>query len=102
MILRASIDVTLIDKAKIKDATRKNGNPAKFYEMVIFIDDEENQYGQIGKIVESITLDEKNAGVKGPILGNLTPTGKKAEPAPAPKVERVVHQDSTEHDDIPF
>ena len=100
MILRASIDVTLIDKAKIKDATRKNGNPAKFYEMVIFIDDEENQYGQVGKIVESITLDEKNAGVKGTILGNLSPTGKKAEPSP--KVERVVHPASTENDDIPF
>jgi hypothetical protein len=101
MIVRVSIDLTLIDKSRVKDAIRKNGKPAKFYDAVLFINDELDQYGQCGTICESVTLEEKNAGKKGTILGNLTPASKQApkvEPAPIKAVVASIEAD----DDLPF
>lgn len=115
MIITADLDLTLIDKERIKHTTRKNGNPAKFYKIVIFLNDndEVDQYGQSGKIVESINKEETEAGQKGTILGNLKIVKKSMHmPAmddhniakanayqPAP---RKVHPYSSESDDIPF
>jgi len=100
MILKASIDLTLINKDKIVSKTRKNGQPAKFYDITIFLNDdgEVDQYGQSGTIKESISLDERNAGVKPTILGNLKIVGNKPKltEAPAPSSR------NEDGDDIPF
>jgi hypothetical protein len=100
MILTASIDLTLIDKDKIVSKTRKNGQPAKFYNLTLFINDDGqvDQYGQSGTIKESISLDERNAGVKPTILGNLKIVGNKPRltEAPAPSSR------NDEDDQIPF
>ena len=78
MIIKASIDLTLINKDKIVTKTRKNGATAKFYDIVIFLNDDGvvDQYGQSGTIKESISLEERNAGVKATILGNLKIAGQ--------------------------
>jgi len=60
------IDVTKIDKTRIFEG--KNG---KYVDMVCFIDTEEqDQYGNNGRIDQSVKKEEKQQGVKGPILGN--------------------------------
>ena len=101
MILKASIDLTLIDKDKIVSKTRKNGQAAKFYDITIFLNDdgEVDQYGQSGTIKESISLDERNAGVKPTILGNLKIVGNKPKFVEAPVAPSSRNDDG---DDIPF
>jgi hypothetical protein len=97
MIIKSSIDLTLIDKSKIVSKTRKNGTPAKFYDITIFLNDDGvlDQYGQSGTIKEGISLDERNAGVKAAILGNLKIVGPNA-PVSTSNSPRVADQD------IPF
>ena len=99
MILKASIDLTLINKDKIVSKTRKNGQPAKFYDVTIFLNDdgEVDQYGQSGTIKEGISLEERNAGVKATILGNLKIVGNNK-----PKQALVPAERNDDGDDIPF
>jgi hypothetical protein len=99
MILKASIDLTLINKDRIVSKTRKNGQPAKFYEVAIFLNDdgEVDQYGQSGTIKEGISLEERNAGVKATILGNLKIVG-----ANKPKQAFAPAERNDEDDQIPF
>lgn len=60
------IDVTKIDKTRIFEG--KNG---KYVDMVCFIDTEEqDQFGNHGRIDQAVSKEEKQQGVKGPILGN--------------------------------
>lgn len=60
------IDVTKIDKTRIFEG--KNG---KYVDMVCFIDTEEqDQFGNNGRIDQAVKKEEKQQGVKGPILGN--------------------------------
>ncbi len=46
------------------------GTIGKFYEFVTFVRDEPDQYGNNGFITEAVTLEEKNTGKKGTVLGN--------------------------------
>lgn len=62
-----SVDVTKIDKARII-----NGKKGKYVDMQAFIDlDEQGQYGDNGMVVQAVSKEERQAGVKGPILGNV-------------------------------
>ena len=62
-----SIDVKSIDKARL--VPHQNG---KIYlNMTAFIDpDSPGQYGDHGMITQDVSKEEKDAGVKAPILGN--------------------------------
>jgi hypothetical protein len=60
-----------------------------------------DDHDQDGQVKHDLSKEQRESGaVAKQILGNYQIKGD--APAPAPKVERVVHQDSTEHDDIPF
>ncbi len=69
-----SIDLNKVDKTKIikKD---KNGNPfengAKYLNVVVWINDEVDQYGNSASIQESISKEERESGVKATYIGNL-------------------------------
>ena len=65
-IISASINLSLIDKSKIVEG--KNG--AKYYNVLISINDEKNQYGQDVAISENQSEDDRKAGVKKNYLGN--------------------------------
>jgi len=81
------IDVTKIDKARLFQG--KNG--ARYLDFAL-IETPNNQYGDSHMIVQSVSKDEREAGVKGNILGNIKEVGAKqgggggrpkpADPAP--------------------
>jgi|SRR5690606_27161831 len=73
-MLIGSIDLNKIDKNKIV-TTDKNGNPfdngAKYLNVVVWVNDENDQYGNIASIQESISKEERESGVKATYIGNL-------------------------------
>ena len=61
-----SIDVTKIEKARLYE-----GKKGTYLDLITFVElDEKDQYDQNGFISQAVTKDERDAGVKGPILGN--------------------------------
>ena len=61
-----SINVSNIDKAKLFD-----GKKGKYLDATVFIDTgEADQYGNHGMIAQSATKEERDANIKGAILGN--------------------------------
>ena len=60
------INVSMIEKARLFA-----GQKGKYLDATVFIDlDELDQYGNSGMITQDVSKEEKNQGVKGPILGN--------------------------------
>ncbi len=59
------IDVTKIDKSRLFDG--KNG--AKYLD-AIMIETPDNKFGNSHVIIQSVTKEERAAGVKGAIIGN--------------------------------
>ena len=95
-LVAIKIDVTKIDKSRYYIG--KNG--AKYLDATVFINDEEGQYGDHGMITQSVSKEEREAGVKGNILGNVKKLGEfgnNSAPAPAPAPVASVAED-----DIPF
>lgn len=66
--VRLKIDVTNIEKARLYQ-----GKKGKYLDATCFIElGEADQYGQHGMITQDVTKEEREAGTKGPILGNVT------------------------------
>ncbi len=68
----AKVGVSLkVDVTKIEKARLFSGQKGKYLDATVFIDlDELDQYGNSGMITQDVTKEEKQAGTKGPILGN--------------------------------
>jgi hypothetical protein len=64
-MIKLKIDVTKIDKSKLF-----KGAKGTYLDAVVFLKDEADQYGNNGMIVQSVTKEEREQGVKGVILGN--------------------------------
>ena len=97
--IQLKIDVTKIDKARLF-----KGQKGTYLDAVILIRDEVDQYGNNGMIVQSVTKEEREAGVKGPILGNVKVdfgSTASARPGPSQAVKTPIVDDSTS-DDLPF
>ena len=69
------IDVTKIDKERLY-----KGSKGTYLDAVLMYDSEDDQYGNNGMIVQSVSKEERESGVKGNILGNGKELGK---PKPA-------------------
>src|SRR5690606_22545167 len=73
-MLVGSIDLSKVNKDKVV-TTDKNGNPfengAKYLNVVVWLNDENDQYGNIASIQESISKEERESGVKATYIGNL-------------------------------
>lgn len=66
--VRLKIDVKKIEKARLYQ-----GKKGTYLDATCFIDiDEEDQYGQNGMVTQDVTKEEREAGTKGPILGNVS------------------------------
>lgn len=97
-MLTGSIDLTKIDKSKIV-STDKNGNPfkngGKFLSVVVWINDNPDQYGNNASIQISQSKEEREAKAKPTYIGNLKELSKNnggAQNAPS----------ASEPDDLPF
>lgn len=62
--ISVSVDVTKIDKAKLAKG--------KYLNLTSFVDtDNQDKYGKNGFVTQELTKEERDSGVKGPILGNV-------------------------------
>jgi hypothetical protein len=97
-LLTGSIDLNKIDKTKIV-STDKNGNPfengAKYLNVVVWLNDEADKYGNNASIQISQSKEERESGVKAIYIGNLKePQSRSNEPTSA--------RTASVADDLPF
>jgi hypothetical protein len=94
MIITVKIDVTKVDKARLFEG--KNG--AKYLDITLLGRDEPDQYGNDFMVVQQVSQQERQSGVKGTILGNGKILGRKggvSKPVPSGDLP-------PETDDVPF
>lgn len=99
-MIKISIDVTLLDKARFKNFTRKNGQTAKFCDLVLI----ETSNGKDDFLVKQDTTQEERANkVQMPILGNGRHVGERNATRPKPAAQNYEgRQQDDSGDDIPF
>ena len=64
-LISLSIDVEKLDPKRLY-----KGKKGKYISATLFLKEEVDQYGNNGFIVESITKEEREKGLKGTIIGN--------------------------------
>lgn len=67
-MITLSIDMNLVDQARLKSFTKKNGSQASYLELVL-IETPNGKYGDY-LVKQSISKEERNDKVEMPILGN--------------------------------
>ena len=97
-LLTGSIDLNKIDKTKIV-STDKNGNPfengAKYLNVVVWLNDEADKYGNNASIQISQSKEERESGAKAIYIGNLKePQNRNNEPTST--------RTASVADDLPF
>lgn len=85
-MITAKIDVTKIEKASLYKGEKGT------YLDIVLIPTPDNSYGNDYMIVQSVTKKEREAGIKGAILGNAKIINK-TDPVPITQAEQ---------DDLPF
>ena len=95
------IDVTKIDKARIVE-----GKKGKYIDVTAFIDlDEQDEYGNNGMVTQNVTKEEREAKVRGPILGNVKVFYRdegQPKPRQAPAKQAPAYEDDFDSSTIPF
>ena len=91
-ILRLSIDVSKIDKSKLY-----RGKKGTYLNCAVLLR-ETDQYGNDGMIVQDVSKEEREQGIKGAILGN----GKWAGQQQRPTGQEVAAAIDDDDDEIPF
>lgn len=97
--INVRIDVTKIDKSRLY-----KGAKGTYLDLSTYVDTEnKDQYDNNGFISQSTTKEERDAGVKTPILGNVKVyyTDDSA-PQNAEKIKEVLQESNLLEDDIPF
>ena len=86
-LLTGSIDLSKIDKTKIVDRDKDGNlfqNGAKYLNIVVWINDEADKYGNNASIQISQSKEERESGVKAIYIGNLKePQSRNNEPTSA-------------------
>lgn len=90
-MISINIDVTKIDKRRLV-----KGAKGTYLEMVL-IPTPNNKFDNDYMVVESVSKEEREAQVKGTILGNGKVIGRKTQNAPAPVANPI-----GDDDDVPF
>ena len=98
-MITLSINVLDIDKARLKDVTKKDGTKAKYADLVL-IETPNGQYGDF-IVTQRMTKEEREAGKKLPILGNASYLERKSG-GPSAKHSAPAETDKPESDDVPF
>ena len=97
-LLTGSINLSKIDKTKIVDRDKDGNlfqNGAKFLNVVVWINDEVDNYGNKASIQISQSKEEREAGAKAIYIGNLKePQSRNNEPTSTRSAQVA--------DDLPF
>ena len=96
-ILSGSINKDHLTKEMFTEATLKDGSKGYFLKFNVTINNEADQYGQIGNITLSQTKEQRTAKTKKTYLANLK---RVWSDAPAPTLEASTQDDSIS--DLPF
>lgn len=92
------IDVTKIEKARLH-----KGQKGTYLDATVFVDvDNADQYGNHGMITQDVTKEERDAGSRGPILGNAKVFYKDGKPEARQAPRQAPPADDFPDDDIPF
>lgn len=97
-LITAKLDVTKIEKARLFPG--KNG--AKYLDIVL-IPTTDDRYGNTHMVVQAVTKEEREAGTRGPILGNAKQLDSRSEgrqPARRETKRNIPEQNLDE--DVPF
>jgi hypothetical protein len=97
MIIKLNIDVTKINKARLH-----KGAKGTYANLTVLLRDETDSYGNDGMIVEDVTKEERESGIKGSILGNAKIVGKPQAQQPPPNQRGIVVSGADDESDIPF
>lgn len=95
-IIAAQIDLAKVDKNRI--VAGKNGQ--KYYDIVIIVNDEENDYGKDVSIKQGQTKEERDNKAKGIYIGNGKTIWKNE--ATKQDFEPDSYTPRSENDDLPF
>ena len=102
-LITLSIDVSLLDKARLKKVTKKNGSTGIYCDLVLY-ETENRQYGDY-MVKQAVTKEERMQKVQMPILGNAKEWGGSPKEASNATV-REQPENQTEgkdgSDDVPF
>lgn len=97
-LLTGSIDLNKIDKTKIV-STDKNGKPfengAKYLNVVVWLNDEADKYGNNASIQISQSKEERESRVKATYIGNLKEPQSRTNEPTSTRTAQVA-------DDLPF
>lgn len=93
-IITGKIDVTKVDKAKLFKGEKG------VYLDIVLVETPNNQYGDDYMIVQSVSKEEREKGVKGAILGNAKIRVQRRDDTPAPQRSAPPAQDDP--GDVPF
>ncbi len=95
--INVKLDVTKIDKNKLF-----KGKKGTYLDLTAFIDlDTKGEYGDNGFISHSVSKEEREAGEKGDILGNVTVFYNDNQQAPQTE-QQAAPAGSDDFSDIPF
>ena len=99
-IISFSIDLQKIDKSKINNVTRKDGTLARFIDVSVVINDEQDTYGNIASMSLGQSKSEVAAKTPKVYLGN----GKRvwASNAANKTQEQPQSNSNNSSDDLPF
>jgi hypothetical protein len=100
-ILSGSIDLSKIDKKRVKEVALKSGGVGKFLDVQVIINDEPDAYNQIASMVVGQTKEEREQKVAKTYLGNLKEVYSKP-PASGSQVPLSKTTEATPDDDLPF
>ena len=103
MSFSLSIDVTKIDKSLLKEVTKKDGTKAIFLNLICWPnEDGRDQYDNDGTVKQSLSKEQREAGLKSKIIGNFRT--KDAAPAPTKHQQEKSngYAPADKDDDLPF
>jgi hypothetical protein len=69
-IIRVSINIDQIDETRLYQ-----GKKGRYLDLTLFLKDEVDQYGNHGFVTQNISKEEREGGVKMPIIGNAKVAG---------------------------
>ena len=103
MIVNLSIDVTKIDKSRLKEVKLRAGATAKYLNLTLIENrNGRDQWGNDGMVVESATQEERAAGKRGTILGNYRIQGVRPDTGTPGTEEPETTEQPIDDTEVPF
>lgn len=97
-IINISIDLAKVDKSMIKTVTLKSGKTAKYLNLSCFVNDENDQYGNICSLSLNQTEEERKAKTPKVYVGN----GKRVWAENGSNGSSQNNTNNETNDDLPF